>query len=100
MADEIRPALSREEWRRVRDVMATPHPESGRAAFYVAEQAGVADRSEAVGAIALRALFTWEDVDRLRENAFNVPDGWSGNPWMEELADRIASLLPPREGKP
>lgn len=69
MTEEIRPALTAEEWARVRAVMATPFPEPGRAAFWLAEQAGVADRSEAVGAVALYGRFTWAHVDRLRAQA-------------------------------
>ena len=50
----------------------------------------------------LRDHVTREDVRRLRDNAYNVPDGWSGNPWMEDLADRLETLLDrqPEEGEP
>jgi len=36
--------------------------------------------------------FTWEDVDKLRESAH----GYFG-PELNDLSDRIAALLPPRE---
>ncbi len=36
---------------------------------------------------------TREDIAKLREEAYNVPEGWSGSPWMEELADRLEEDL-------
>lgn len=36
--------------------------------------------------------FTWEDVDNLRSD---TNGGWLA-PWKDELATRIAALLPPR----
>ena len=47
------------------------------------------------------AMFTWEDVDLLREDAIVgrvVTDGPDPDFW--DLADRIASLLPPMEPNP
>jgi hypothetical protein len=48
------------------------------------------------------AIFTWEDVDRLRRSAAFLAMGLAcegivlRNPDLD-LADRIAALLPPRE---
>jgi hypothetical protein len=61
-----------------------------------------AQKANAATAERLRAIaagsfgFTWDHVDRLRETAYNVPNGWSPNLWLHELADLIAALLPPR----
>lgn len=31
----------------------------------------------------------------MRKAAWNVPDGWSGNPWLADFADALESYLPP-----
>lgn len=111
MSDEIGPALTPEEW--ATGVVAGDEDE---------ESASIADgavicsgpspddefvwgsamftgpRRHALAALALHGQsfgFTWEDVDALRDAA-DSPDLTGG--WLyEDLADRIAALLPPRE---
>lgn len=107
--DEIRPALSAEEWAKlsvVRDAHSyIAHEVDGRAFTARAYgQTACLDTSEgsieigdtvwqgrenllALGALALHGYFTWEDVDMLRQPYINMPN----------LAARIADLLPPRE---
>ena len=41
----------------------------------------------------LLETITRDDVKTLRENAYNVPAGWSGNPWMDDLADRLVRAI-------
>lgn len=104
MADETQPALTPEEWGR-RMAAGEPSPLIP----------GDADRRyldrHATAAVCLHGQpfgFTWEDVDLLRGAAdyWRPQDGdareWDGfaarQQAMRDLADRIAALLPPREG--
>ena len=89
MSEKIEPAVTPEEWKEFR----AGELHTTRLGFH------------ATAALSLHGKpfgFTWEDVDNLR-GAFGVRR-WRGAGrgddarflWMLELADRIASLLPPR----
>jgi hypothetical protein len=114
---EIRPALTPEEWasrevnRKLTDSGGWPlscQPIAlGEDAIsigppeYAPSMHVPAEYLHAIAALALHDQpfgFRHKDVRLLREAVYNVPDGWSGNPWMDELADRIAALLPPESG--
>ena len=110
----IESALTREEWMRNKfyDDPADPHtsvhgPSSACGSVYLMHNSwdNTADFSiERVQALAAMCLygqdygFTWEDVDEIRLEARTA--GYMGlyaAAFMEDLADRIEALLPPRE---
>lgn len=100
MSDEIKPALTPEEWAEVAAPATPITPDQG--AISRLEQMLLDDPSAHGGAAALlhgqRFAFTWEDVDAIREVVND--DTWGGTAinQLADLADRIAALLPPREG--
>ncbi len=104
--DEIRPALSPEEWTKLG---ATDREEQWRAfgrvtAAFLGAPDGDAtlwrdltERRHATAALALQGQpfgFDWDDVDRLRQVADEF--GPSRRDHLHEIAARIAALLPPR----
>lgn len=115
MADEIRPALTPEEWRKRRaesrdedypcvSFKVPPVEDYGRDVLKIKTPADLVleppDR-HALAALALHGQpfgFTWEDVDELRENwSLGVQGVKLSREFADSLADRIAALLPPRE---
>lgn len=119
MSEEIKPALTPEEWAGEqpamnRDDVLIYHDPPPRGGGCI----GITDRDpddpssvvilpehrHALAALALHGQpfgFTWEDVDLLREEArseYAIPDGmgFTGQELLD-LADRIAALLPPRD---
>ena len=106
MTDEIRPALSAEEWGHAR-----VYADEGRGADHFRAEAGPMTWIEPhkVAALALYGQpfgFTWEDVDELLAQAersdFADRTGDNSGYGMygghcRDLAARIAALLPPRE---
>src|SRR5690606_37762282 len=114
MTNEIRPALSEEEWRRGYAKRALRVTTGVQGYITVAgELGGAGTRDPAtmhvIAALALYGQpfgFTWEDVDELLEQAErsdfadatgdNAGYGMDGG-HCRDLAARIAALLPPRE---
>lgn len=116
MGDEIKPAMTAEEWRRLETApMEQPDPEEwsdpleGGVRLYgdevrVYAEGGfryeIADRHKAA-ALCLHGQtfgFSWEDVDELRLQSRCLPGRlWQVSDHYNDLADRIAALLPPRE---
>lgn len=100
--DELRAALTAEEWDRFPDIAAGGQPTRGEEPLYHHTRHGIA----AANLHGQPFGFTWEDVDRLWE-AVSLADehmtgpitaGESLGARLSLLADRIAALLPPREG--
>ena len=104
MSDEIRPALSADEWERGAYDGVDVSARQRTASLTGRPRLDIEVRSSPIGSdvlgdprdlLALAALalygqpfgFTWEDVDLLRQPYINMPN----------LAARIAALLPPRE---
>lgn len=99
--NEIKPAMTPEEW--------AAHSDEGPVDGYIDWDAGVVDVNNhyvqeperfrhALAALALHGQpfgFTWADVDLLMRVS-DSDDFW-GDRRYDDLADRIASLLPPRE---
>lgn len=92
----MKPALTPEQWKNP----AAVFPGDVDVAFHGPGEAhGQQRETFALAALLLQRsgpdggpLFTWEDVDALRETYMPTLDfDWSA------LADRIASLLPPRD---
>ena len=99
MSEKIEPALTPEEWEPYTRHLTEP-------AVLDADLILYEDGPHALAALMLHGQpfgFTWEDVDNLHSIAIkDVPfvgdDGeLHTNPELTNLADRIASLLPPRE---
>lgn len=120
-ADEIRPALTPEEW--AQSERAPLHRVHGgdKRWYYVLDEGtlvideGIVEDREAsvppqdrhaLAALALHGQpegFTWEDVDALRCIAeaarivgLTPVNGYDGATHVEDLARRIGALLPPR----
>lgn len=114
MSEKIEPALTPEEWERVPIAPPVSLFPPGVCDLIDVQMGGVAGGEEIkrdLGAHALAALalhgqpfgFTWEDVDVLRRVS-HAYDLAIGRGVFDEItarhssvADRIASLLPPRE---
>jgi hypothetical protein len=112
MPDEIKPALTPEEWTAVLNDDRPPADSwaslssfmgEGKRQFVFNEEYFVEDDARhSIAALALHEQpfgFTHEDVDALREEA---DDEWSGvrepnrGTILRSVADRIEALLPPR----
>lgn len=97
MSDEIKPAMSAEEWQRKQSRDAWINPEDGQ--LYVGDDEWewrpvIAQDRHALAALALHGRpfgFTREDVTLLREAA----DVSASARALLNLTDRIAALLPP-----
>jgi hypothetical protein len=116
MADEIKPALTQQEWADIADDPAWWADRVGEIAAgagEVLEWRTNHPRPHAVAALALHGQpfgFTWEDVDLLRDDLTGEHDwAWEGDQRVDcgefgdvkaarlALAAKIAALLPPRE---
>lgn len=116
MSDEVRPALSPQEWSRNevfsygrRGPRIAADEDSIEFDDGIDPQHGASfrERRHAVGALALHGQpfgFTWADVDAIRREVSLIRSETS--PRMQDdpatarqstIADRIAALLPPRE---
>jgi hypothetical protein len=125
MNDEIKPALTPEEWETRECVRGEPggplgslhnerHISADEESLYLSDSfetvSAQAPHRQALAALALHGQlfgFTWEDVDALRDAIDALNNEWGelipGTefgmiPSLRSLADRIAVLLPPREG--
>lgn len=114
MTDNIKPALTPEEWARIEG------NEFARIALAHELMRGTLDPSlpkavegrpdHALAALALLGYFTWEDVDALRYY-IEAHEPWDQDrsygadeirTWetLKSIADRIGALLPPRAPMP
>lgn len=106
MGDEIRPALTPEGWatmERVGFVAAGGAKLEGGVLSLYETDGGELDPSERheLAALALHDQpfgFSWEDVDRLRGACLDERGTETTEAQLHDLADRIAALLPPRDG--
>ena len=104
MSEEIEPALTPEEWALWEARVSWARYQDPRPDFV--EMASIPENARPHG-VAAKLLhdqpfgFTWEDVDRLigleliEMGTTSITDEEDGPP-LRDLADRIASLLPPR----
>lgn len=108
--NEIKPAMSPEEWKQGEtgdgQVFRTPRSwVSDPDALWVSDESHGSTRVKdrhATAALCLHGQpfgFTWEDVSLLRDEAASAADRDMGGMYraLNNLADRIAALLPPRE---
>lgn len=113
----IEPALTEEEWRDAFTGHGCGHDDPAWNVMVEMERQAQGGSRHKTAALALHGQpfgFTWEDVDRLQghlatlEKIVLIP-GEDDEPewhtrhranidWHRSLADRIESLLPPREG--
>lgn len=103
MSDFIESALSAEEWAELRRV-AEPGTARVEGEAVEAEGRFAAEDRRALAALALHAQpfgFRWSDVDMIRATVL-ADDMHSHDDWwaLQRLADRIATLLPPRRHRP
>lgn len=103
MAEDVKPALSAEEWADVAsdpDWWAAEADGLGRVAGECLESRTDAERRHAAAALALHGQpfgFTQEDVELLRTSIAEDEDGCfdqTRTAMLKGLADRIAALLP------
>jgi hypothetical protein len=111
MSEKIQPALTPKEWARGATDDGTAYTTAaGEIATmdYALGERAIVRHPHALAALALHGQpygFTWEDVDALRLTlslaAMGSSDGEDADACgrASSLADRIAALLPPREGK-
>lgn len=99
----IEPALTEAEWAKLAKLDRFGEgPAIVDGTFVVWGEAGSASVHPdplATAALCLHGRtggFTWGDVDELRESARLVPEGYTVNEELLNLAERIAALLPPR----
>jgi hypothetical protein len=100
VADDVKPALTAEEWAKRISAGGAEMRHMEIAEFRDGTKVGFAP-THAAAAIALYDQpygFTWADVDHLRGivHEYEVEQG-SYDALLDEIADRIAALLPPRE---
>jgi len=121
MPEEIKPALTPAQWSRYREDLAVLRPwaledeedPEARVQRYIRNHAvyllegGLPEEDAAKGAAAVLLHgqpfgFTWEDVGRIRDLAsaaqYVLGQHAEFVAAVRNLADRIAALLPPREG--
>ena len=95
--NEIKPALTPEEWAEAADQRALQAVLESASAEV---DAWNPPSRHGLAALTLHGQpfgFTWEDVDRVRSVAEPDSDWYREDEWLVSLADRIAALLPPRE---
>ena len=96
MADEIRPALTPEEWANTKPIVLAigKEPELMVLSEWAHKAAALCLAHKPFG-------FTWEDVDAIRVTADALEHDGLGValavPALRSIADRIAAILPPRK---
>jgi hypothetical protein len=109
MSDEIKPALTAEEWDEFlnsgrRSPTAEDEFEQNReAAGHTAEEMRRVYLKDAARSLhqAGRHGFTWDDVDEMRDSAHYLNHGTESRQegagaYLYRISDKIAALLPPR----